>query len=132
MFFFFFKPKKQLALHILSSKPTGQAVVPVQLILKSSPKECRLFKDLDLNIPLLYAVEVGNHGLAKELLTEFQKEQLESRKNGNGDGAIHISAKRRDLEMLKLLIERGCNVNMKNVSKLNCYLLLLLFLIFFF
>ena len=88
----------------------------VQLILKSSPKECRLFKDADQNIPLLYAVEVGNHGLSKELLTEYQKEQLEARKNGNGDGAIHISAKRRDLEMIKHLIERGCNINMKNVS----------------
>lgn len=110
------KPKQQLALHILSSKPTGQAVVPVQLILKSSPKECRLFKDADQNIPLLYAVEVGNHGLAKELLTEYAKEQMEARKNGNGDGAIHISAKRKDLEMMKLLIERGCNINMKNVS----------------
>lgn len=90
--------------------------MPVQLILKSSPKECRLFKDADQNISLLYAVEVGNHGLAKELLTEYAKEQLEARKNGNGDGAIHISAKRKDLEMLKLLIEKGCNVNMKNVS----------------
>lgn len=53
------KPKNQLALHIISSKPTGAAVVPVQLILKSAPKEIRLQKDGDGNIPLLYAVEVG-------------------------------------------------------------------------
>lgn len=84
--------------------------------MKSSPKECRLFKDADQNIPLLYAVEVGNHGLAKELLMEYAKEQLEARKNGNGDCAIHISAKRRDLELMKILIERGCDLNLRNVS----------------
>lgn len=54
--------------------------------------------------------------MARELLSDLQKEQLEARKNGNGDGAIHISAKRKDLEMMKILIERGCNINMKNVN----------------
>ena len=60
--------------------------------------------------------KTGNHGLAKELLVEFPKEQMEVRRTGTGDGAIHLCAKRKDLEMLKVLVERGCDINMKNVS----------------
>ena len=37
--------KNQLAIHVLAQKPTGAALVPLQLILKSCPKEARLEKD---------------------------------------------------------------------------------------
>ena len=37
--------KNQLPIHVLSQKATGAALVPLQLILKSCPKECRLVMD---------------------------------------------------------------------------------------
>ena len=39
------QPKKQLPIHVLAMKPTGAAVVPLQLILKSCPREVRLAPD---------------------------------------------------------------------------------------
>lgn len=68
-----------------------------------------------------FSNEQGNHGLAKELLVEHAQAQMEVRRDGTGDAAIHLCAKRRDLEMMKLLVDRGCNLNIKNVciSRLN-------------
>lgn len=37
--------KNQLPIHILAQKATGAALVPLQLILKSCPKEARLAMD---------------------------------------------------------------------------------------
>ena len=42
---FHFQPKNQLPIHVLAMKPTGAAVVPLQLILKSCPREVRLAPD---------------------------------------------------------------------------------------
>lgn len=37
--------KNQLPIHVLAQKATGAALVPLQLILKSCPKEARLSMD---------------------------------------------------------------------------------------
>ncbi|GIY12942.1 hypothetical protein CEXT_445621, partial [Caerostris extrusa] len=39
------EPKGQLPLHIVCSRPTGQALTPLQLLLKATGKDARLLKD---------------------------------------------------------------------------------------
>jgi hypothetical protein len=53
--------KNQLPVHILALKPTTSAVVSLQLVLRSSPKEVRLVQDGEGNIPLFLALENGNN-----------------------------------------------------------------------
>lgn len=54
-------PKNQLPIHILALKPTTSAVVSLQLILRSSPKDVRLAQDGEGNIPLFLSLENGNN-----------------------------------------------------------------------
>ena len=68
-------------------------------------------------IPLLLAVEAGNQSMCRELLGQQTAEQLKATTD-NGDAAIHIAARRRDVDMIRILVDYGTNVDMQNVSML--------------
>lgn len=66
-------------------------------------------------IPLLLAVEAGNQSMCRELLGQQTAEQLKATTD-NGDAAIHLAARRRDVDMVRILVDYGTNVDMQNVS----------------
>ena len=67
-------------------------------------------------IPLLLAVEAGNQSMCRELLGQQTAEQLKATTD-NGDAAIHLAARRRDVDMVRILVDYGTNVDMQNVSR---------------
>ncbi|CAB1350814.1 unnamed protein product [Coregonus sp. 'balchen'] len=106
-------PKDQLPLHFAASRATP-SLGTIQTLLKFSSKEARLVPDKDGCIPLLLAVEAGNVGIVKELLGTLSEPQLRAQKTGSGDAALHVCCRRKDLEMAKVLIENGANVDIQN------------------
>lgn len=69
----------------------------------------------DGKIPLLLAVETGNQSMCRELLSTQAAEQLKY-KTKSGDMAIHLAAKRKDMDMIKILIDYGASVDSQNVG----------------
>ncbi len=55
--------KNQLPIHILAQKATGAALVPLQLILKSCPKEARLAMDTVRTIGCRFRITYLKRGL---------------------------------------------------------------------
>jgi hypothetical protein len=66
-------------------------------------------------IPLLLAVEAGNQSMCRELLGQQTSEQLKATTD-SGDAAIHLAARRRDVDMIRILVDYGTNVDLQNVS----------------
>uniref|UniRef100_A0A674EK83 Serine/threonine-protein phosphatase 6 regulatory ankyrin repeat subunit A-like n=1 Tax=Salmo trutta TaxID=8032 RepID=A0A674EK83_SALTR len=106
-------PKDQLPLHFAASRATP-SLGTIQTLLKFSSKEARLVPDKDGCIPLLLAVEAGNVGIVRELLGTLAEPQLRAQKTGSGDAALHVCCRKTDLEMAKVLIENGANVDIQN------------------
>ena len=84
--------------------------------MKSSPKEARLAADKDGNLPLFLALENGNHGVCRELLKESAKEQINMHKPETGETGIHIAIRKKDTDMLRLMVDNGGDVDQQNVS----------------
>lgn len=53
--------------------------------------------------------------MCRELLSTQAAEQLKY-KTKSGDTAIHLAAKRKDIDMIKILIDYGASVDSQNVS----------------
>lgn len=106
-------PSDQLPLHYAASRPTGGLGV-VQMLLKFSSKDARLTPDKDGCLPLLLAVEAGNVGIVRELLSGQSEPQLRAVKTANGDMALHICCRRKDVDMAKVLVEFGVNPDSQN------------------
>ncbi|XP_051526903.1 transient receptor potential cation channel, subfamily N, member 1 [Myxocyprinus asiaticus] len=106
-------PNDQLPLHYAASRPTGGLAI-MQTLLKFSCKDARITPDKDGCLPLLLAVEAGNVVIARELLTGQSEPQLRAVKIGNGDTALHICCRRKDVEMAKVLVEFGANPDSQN------------------
>lgn len=106
-------PKDQLPLHYAATRATGSHGA-IHTLLKLSSKDARLVLDKDGCIPLLLAVESGNVGIVKELLGALSEAQLRARRSGDGDSALHICCRRKDVEMAKILVEAGANVDIQN------------------
>ena len=83
-------------------------------ILQSFP-HCKRFRLQKGKIPLLLAVEAGNQSMVRELLGQSSAEQLKATTE-NGDTALHIAARKRDLDMVRILVDYGTNVDGLNVS----------------
>jgi hypothetical protein len=82
-------------------------------------------------IPLLLAVESGNQSMCRELLGQQTADQLKATTD-SGDAAIHLAARRRDVDMVKILVDYGTNVDMQNVSTaVNISLLMLHVVVYF-
>lgn len=76
------------------------------------------FFSQDGKIPLFLAAESDNNSMCRELLTALSKEQLKMKTGDNGDTAMHIATRRKNGELLRLLLNSGGNVDAQNVSKL--------------
>nr|QDQ16921.1 trpn [Danaus plexippus] len=64
-------------------------------------------------IPLLLAVEAGNQSMVRELLSAQTAEQLKA-STPAGDTALHLSARRRDVDMSRILVDYGAAVDAVN------------------
>ncbi|KAK3511793.1 hypothetical protein QTP70_023189, partial [Hemibagrus guttatus] len=106
-------PKAQLPLHYAASRSDGSLSV-VRTLLRVSKKDARLTPDTDGYIPLLLAVKAGNIDIVKELLSELTESQLQAQIQGNGDMALHICCRRKDIEMAKVLAEFNANLDCQN------------------
>lgn len=106
--------KEQMAIHILCLKMSPNAVAPLQLILKAAPVSIKLEGDAEGSIPLILAVEAANLEVISELLGSISKEQLAYRKPPDENSALHYAIKNQNLEILKLFIDRGVNLNLQN------------------
>ncbi|XP_022089542.1 serine/threonine-protein phosphatase 6 regulatory ankyrin repeat subunit B-like isoform X2 [Acanthaster planci] len=106
-------PASQLALHMAASRTSG-GLLQVQQLLKTSGKDSRLAKDANGCIPLFLAVESGNISVARELLTHQREEQLRTVKADTGDTPLHAACRRKDPDLIKLLVECGGSVNVQN------------------
>lgn len=81
-------------------------------------KNCKsLILFQDGKIPLFLATEIDNNSMCRELLTALGKEQLKM-KTADGDTAMHIATRRKNGELLRLLLNSGGNVDAQNVSNI--------------
>uniref|UniRef100_A0A8C5QBB0 No mechanoreceptor potential C n=1 Tax=Leptobrachium leishanense TaxID=445787 RepID=A0A8C5QBB0_9ANUR len=106
-------PKNQLPVHYAALRPSG-AVNVVQTLLKASHKDARLTRDEDGCIPLVLAVESGNVGICKELLSAQGDVQLQDARKKHGDTALHTCCRKKDVDIAKLLVECGAQVDGQN------------------
>ncbi|XP_056378829.1 serine/threonine-protein phosphatase 6 regulatory ankyrin repeat subunit A-like isoform X2 [Hyla sarda] len=106
-------PKEQLPLHYTAQRPNG-AINVIQTLLRVSHKEARLIQDKDGCIPLFLAIESGNVGISKELLSTHTDAQLRATSKKYGDCALHTSCRKRDVDTAKLLVEYGASVDCQN------------------
>ncbi|XP_065668345.1 serine/threonine-protein phosphatase 6 regulatory ankyrin repeat subunit B isoform X5 [Hydra vulgaris] len=65
-------------------------------------------------LPLHLAIFVGEREVCKELLSTHRGEQLCSVTRYYKDTALHLAAKKKDLDILKLLIQEHANINQTN------------------
>lgn len=77
---------------------------------------CNWLNVKDGNIALFLALETGNHGICRELLSVLAKEQTAIKRADTGDTAIHLAMKKKDIEMLRLLVDCGGSVDAQNVN----------------
>ncbi|XP_069477814.1 serine/threonine-protein phosphatase 6 regulatory ankyrin repeat subunit B-like isoform X2 [Ambystoma mexicanum] len=106
-------PKDQLPLHFAALRATG-AVNVIQTLLKACNKEAKYIPDKDGCIPLFLAVEAGNIGICKELLSANADAQLRAKSKTFGDTVLHACCRRKELELCKLLVEYGATVDEQN------------------
>ncbi|KAL5017010.1 hypothetical protein ScPMuIL_006599, partial [Solemya velum] len=106
-------PKDQLPLHLACARPTG-AITIVQALLRASGKDGRLVTDKDGAIPLFLAAEGGNVTVCKDLLAQQTLPQLKMQKQDNGDAVLHIACRRRDLDLVKILLDSGSPIDLQN------------------
>lgn len=106
--------RDQMPIHILASKASATAVAPLQLMLKASAHRIRLETDSEGNIPLLLAVQTGNLDVIFELLSAMAKEQLAYKKPPEDNSALHYAILNRSLDILKILVDHGVNLDIQN------------------
>ncbi|WAR23175.1 ANK3-like protein [Mya arenaria] len=106
-------PKDELALHQACARTSG-AVPVVQLLVRAPGKDQRLVTDKLGAAALFLAAEVGNLAVCRELLASNPEQQLAMKRKDNGDTALHVACRRRDMELARLIVESGANVDLKN------------------
>ncbi len=107
--------KQQNVLHIACSR--GQAGNPasiLRILLQALPKEARLHRDAEGNIPLFIALKSGLKGACQELLGELDKEQLGTTCGELKETPLHITARKKDLELCRFLVDAGADVDAVN------------------
>ncbi|XP_021701891.1 serine/threonine-protein phosphatase 6 regulatory ankyrin repeat subunit B isoform X2 [Aedes aegypti] len=105
--------RQQTAVHLVASRQTGTATAILRALLAAAGKDIRTKTDGKGKIPLLLAVEAGNQSMCRELLSAQTADQLKATTN-NGDTALHLAARRKDVEMARILLDYGANVDLQN------------------
>ncbi|KAL1463243.1 hypothetical protein WDU94_015014 [Cyamophila willieti] len=106
-------PRQQTAVHLVCSRQTGTATSILRALLTTAGKEVRMTVDGKGKIPLLLAVEAGNQSMCRELLSTQTSEQLKAT-TISGDTALHLAARKRDLDMVRILVDYGTSVDIQN------------------
>ncbi|XP_050477994.1 serine/threonine-protein phosphatase 6 regulatory ankyrin repeat subunit A isoform X1 [Bombus huntii] len=106
-------PRQQTAVHLVASRQTGTATSILRALLAAAGRDIRLKVDGRGKIPLLLAVEAGNQSMCRELLAQQAPDQLRATTT-TGDSALHLAARRRDIDMVRILVDYGATVDMQN------------------
>ncbi|XP_011500154.1 PREDICTED: serine/threonine-protein phosphatase 6 regulatory ankyrin repeat subunit B-like [Ceratosolen solmsi marchali] len=106
-------PRQQTAVHLVASRQTGTATSILRVLLAAAGRDIRLKADGKGKIPLLLAVEAGNQSMCRELLSQQAPDQLKAT-TPSGDTALHLAARRRDVDMVRILVDYGASVDMQN------------------
>ncbi|XP_070159697.1 serine/threonine-protein phosphatase 6 regulatory ankyrin repeat subunit B isoform X2 [Polyergus mexicanus] len=106
-------PRQQTAVHLVASRQTGTATSILRALLGAAGRDIRLKVDGKGKIPLLLAVEAGNQSMCRELLSQQAPDQLRAT-TLSGDSALHLAARRRDIDMVRILVDYGAPVDMQN------------------
>ncbi|CAI9725800.1 serine/threonine-protein phosphatase 6 regulatory ankyrin repeat subunit A-like [Octopus vulgaris] len=94
-------PKKNIPLHWASSKPNPTIGI-ITCLLKSVGADTTLNTNQDSHTALMLAVLSDNVAACKELIRTI------------GDTALHIACRKKNIEILRLLVESGTPVNIQN------------------
>ncbi|XP_055599770.1 serine/threonine-protein phosphatase 6 regulatory ankyrin repeat subunit A isoform X2 [Uranotaenia lowii] len=105
--------RQQTAVHLVASRQTGTATAILRALLTAAGKDIRTKTDGKGKIPLLLAVEAGNQSMCRELLSSQTADQLKATTT-NGDTALHLAARRKDVEMARILVDYGASVDFQN------------------
>lgn len=105
--------KNQLPLHIVAGKASNSSLPALNLFL-AGLDEVRLEADSEGNIALFEAIRAGNLGAVQDLLIKLPREQLHFKRLLDDQFAIHMAIKQKDIEILKVIIDAGCNLNLQN------------------
>lgn len=106
--------KKQNLLHIAASRPAGSSASVLRTLISALPKEARLVKDAEGNIPLLIALKNGMKLACQELLSYEAETQLKMTSGELNDTPFHIAARKRDIEICRLFVDSGANIDAVN------------------
>ncbi|XP_076174429.1 no mechanoreceptor potential C isoform X4 [Ptiloglossa arizonensis] len=106
-------PRQQTAVHLVASRQTGTATSILRALLAAAGRDIRLKVDGRGKIPLLLAVEAGNQSMCRELLAQQAPDQLRAT-TPTGDSALHLAARRRDIDMVRILVDYGTTVDTQN------------------
>lgn len=106
--------RDQLALHVLATKASLSSLGALNLLLDACLEQARLEPDAEGNIALHIAIQAGNEGAVQDLLAKLAREQLHFKRILSDDYAIHMATKQKDIEILKLVIDAGSNLDLQN------------------
>lgn len=106
--------RDQTVLHIIAGKASLSSLGALNLILEASSDESRIEADSEGNIPLFEAIKAGNVGGVQDILSKLTREQLYFKRTFDGNHAIHMAITQKDIEILKIIMDCGCNLDLKN------------------
>ncbi|XP_047126788.1 serine/threonine-protein phosphatase 6 regulatory ankyrin repeat subunit B isoform X1 [Hydra vulgaris] len=97
-------------------KRVNNAIDIVRLLLKVMGDETKLEQDKAGFIPLHLAVTTGKQDVCRVLLSSHSKEQLRTITRDYGDTALHLAARRKELNLIRILVQAETIINQINIE----------------